>query len=116
MVERDGGVCIVTNLDGNLCDAAHIIDVSKGDKYIEKLATCRSLNHPNPQFVRDVDDLQNGLLLFQMVTSFMGLSVAFLPIPNVYMTSNDVDNLPLATSSLILHDLDPPMNAPLVHI
>ncbi|KAG2335794.1 hypothetical protein BDR05DRAFT_920610 [Suillus weaverae] len=51
-----------------------------------------------------------------MVASFMGLSVAFLPIPNVYMTSNDVDSLPLATSSLILHDLDPPMNAPLLHI
>ncbi|KAG1778334.1 hypothetical protein EV702DRAFT_1220110 [Suillus placidus] len=112
LVGRDGGVCIVHSLPGELCDAAHLVDVSKGDKYIEQLTTSRSLNNPNPQIIQDVDDLRNGLFLLGLITPFIGISVAFLPIPNVYMTSNDIDNLPPATSSLILHDLNTPVNAP----
>ncbi|KAG1838034.1 hypothetical protein DFJ58DRAFT_134637 [Suillus subalutaceus] len=61
VAERDGGTCIVSHLRSDLCEAAHLIDVNNGNKYIEKLTTLRSLNYPNPQIIRDVDDLRNGL-------------------------------------------------------
>ncbi|KAG1879122.1 hypothetical protein F4604DRAFT_1753160 [Suillus subluteus] len=116
VTERDGGTCIVNHLRSDLCEAAHLIDVNKGNKYIEKLTTLRSLNYPNPQIIRDVDDLRNGLFLFVLIPPFMGLSVAFLPIPNVYMTSDDINSRTPANSSLILHDLDPPEDLPQLHV
>ncbi|KAG1820810.1 uncharacterized protein BJ212DRAFT_1585910 [Suillus subaureus] len=81
--------CIIDHLEDGLCDAAHLVDVRGDDKD------------------KDVDDLQNGLFLCKLIPPSWG----FLPVSNVYMTSNDIDNIPPANSSLIPHDLELPMSA-----
>ncbi|KAG1868544.1 hypothetical protein F4604DRAFT_1927078 [Suillus subluteus] len=77
---------------------AHLVDVEKSDKDKPVIQPPNSANYPGRRL------LVEWLVFMQTDSPFVGIFA------DVYMTSNDIDNLPPANSSLVLHDLDPPVN------
>ncbi|KAF8482447.1 hypothetical protein DFH94DRAFT_365059 [Russula ochroleuca] len=94
VIHRDGLFCVITQHPAEHCDATHLIPRSKGDEYIKKVVQDHSpLYHPSPS-ISGIDDVQNGVLLWKGVHSFLFTGeVAFLKTPNYGLNPTDIQRL-----------------------
>ncbi|KAJ3516063.1 hypothetical protein NLJ89_g1358 [Agrocybe chaxingu] len=111
--ERDGGMCVLTRLPQQLCDAVHLLAHSKGDQYIENYTQRRSRDPTGGDIIRNIDSVRNGLFLNQFTHVALGTDVAFLTArtaltPNFAMTTADIDlTAPPAVKACTTHLFQP---------
>ncbi|KAM5542411.1 hypothetical protein V8D89_003870 [Ganoderma adspersum] len=86
--ERDTH-CVAAGWGEMCCDAVHLVPHCKDDDYIRTL-TARRCRGRKEDIVRAIDDVRNGLLLTAGFHKFIRQTVAFIPLPNFAMDSNDV--------------------------
>ncbi|KAF9498838.1 hypothetical protein BDN71DRAFT_1442797 [Pleurotus eryngii] len=87
VLRRDGNLCVVSQVPGSYCDAAHLSAHAKGDKYIQVNTQRRARSEA--EYIANVDDLRNGLLLHPFIHRGLGKNVAFLVTPNFAMETSD---------------------------
>ncbi|PVF97561.1 hypothetical protein CPB86DRAFT_855257 [Serendipita vermifera] len=88
---RDGA-CVVTGLDDELCEAAHIIPHRRGDAYIEVLT--RSRANSEDDVIREINDPRNGITLFGYLKILLRRGdIAFIKTPKFAMSPEDIPRI-----------------------
>jgi len=93
-IEERDKMCVMSEAERYLCDAAHLIPRSKGDEYIKRVTEARK-DHEN-DVIDSINDPRNGLLLATGYHRMLGRGyLAFLKTPNFALSTNDVPPSPV---------------------
>ncbi|KAJ7263208.1 hypothetical protein B0H12DRAFT_1103714 [Mycena haematopus] len=88
LILRDGALCTFTGLD--MCQAHHIVPVSKGDEGLKKIRDKRLGDDQKDSDVIDINDPRNGITLCEDLHKQIVKYLAILPTPNRILTMNDM--------------------------
>ncbi|KAH8998378.1 hypothetical protein EDB86DRAFT_2774895, partial [Lactarius hatsudake] len=107
-LEWDGGICLLTGLKGEFCDAMHLLPLCKGDICISTYTWCHS--HARDNVIEDINSIKNGVFINIIAHWMLGNDLGLLMpwTPNFAMSTTNIDpTAPPAQKQYISHIFKP---------
>ncbi|KAH8979308.1 hypothetical protein EDB92DRAFT_2055965 [Lactarius akahatsu] len=122
VAERDGGICLLTGLKREFCDAVHLLPHRKGDMaryshFLSLSSLIIPLRHScaRDDVIEDINSIKNGVFLNVIAHGMLGIDLVLLMTPNFAMSTTDIDpTAPPTQKQCISHifNLGPPGMVP----